>query len=114
MPLLRTISLDTGTCIQAFRNAVRFRDRRCIITGQEARASNDVWRGLEAAHIFPLAYEQHWTDNNYCRWVSIIPDIGGPINSVQNGLLLRSDVHQLFDFYDFSVNLDVSLSYTFL
>ncbi|KAL9099258.1 MAG: hypothetical protein Q9163_005223, partial [Psora crenata] len=28
------------------------------------------------------------------------------INSKQNGLLLRSDVHQLFDTYDFSINPD--------
>jgi hypothetical protein len=89
-------------------NAVRLRDRRCVITGEEVvNAHLDNWLGFEAAHIFPLAYERHWTDYNYGRWISIIPDTGGCINSVQNGLLLRSDIHQLFDFYDFSINPDV-------
>jgi hypothetical protein len=31
------------------------------------------------------------------------------INSIQNGLLLRSDVHDLFDAYEFGVNPDVSV-----
>lgn len=32
------------------------------------------------------------------------------INSLQNGFLLKPDVHQLFDQYLISVNLDVSSS----
>ncbi|KAF4627753.1 hypothetical protein G7Y89_g10400 [Cudoniella acicularis] len=103
--LSRALSLQTGTRVQAFRDAIRLRDRRCIITGEEY-LDDDNWRGFEAAHIFPLAYEQYWTDHNYSRWISIIPDRGGTINSIQNGLLLRSDLHQLFDFYDFSINPD--------
>ncbi|KAH8652734.1 HNH endonuclease-domain-containing protein [Tricladium varicosporioides] len=98
------MSLQTGSRVQAFRGAVRLRDRRCVITGEEVIA--DYWRGFEAAHIFPLAYEQYWTDHDYGRWISIIPDKGGTINSIQNGLLLRSDIHQLFDFYEFSINPD--------
>jgi hypothetical protein len=31
----------------------------------------------------------------------------GFINSVQNGLLLRSDIHQLFHGHDVSINPDV-------
>jgi HNH endonuclease len=97
-----------GTCVQAFRDAVRLRDQRCVITGEEVVTAHlDNWLGFEAAHIFPPAYERHWTDYNYGRWISIIPDTGGCINSVQNGLLLRSDIHQLFDSYDFSINPDV-------
>jgi hypothetical protein len=104
--LSRALSLQTGTRVEAFRDAVRLRDRRCVITGEEY-LDDDNWRGFEAAHIFPLAYEQYWTEQNYGRWISIIPDKGGTINSIQNGLLLRSDIHQLFDFYDFSINPDV-------
>jgi hypothetical protein len=107
-PLLRTISLQSGTRVQAFTDAVRSRDRRCVITGREY-FGNDDWWGFEAAHIFPLAYEQHWTDYNYSRWISIIPERGGTINSVQNGLLLRSDIHQGFDTYKFSINPDVCI-----
>ena len=67
----------------------------------------DLWPGLEAAHIFPLAYEEIWMDHNYGRWILNIPDRGGTINSVQNGLLLRGDIHQGFDMYKFSINPDV-------
>ncbi|KAE8447801.1 hypothetical protein EG329_010195 [Mollisiaceae sp. DMI_Dod_QoI] len=106
-PLLRTISLQSGFRVKAFTNAVRSRDRRCVITGMEyLDDDDDDWWGFEAAHIFPLAYEQHWKDSNYSRWISITPERGGTINSIQNGLLLRSDIHQGFDTYKFSINPD--------
>ncbi|TAQ89539.1 hypothetical protein B7494_g2107 [Chlorociboria aeruginascens] len=104
-PLLRTISLGTGTRIQAFRDGVRSRDKRCVITGEEY-TKDEEWAGFEAAHIFPLAYEQYWTSQNFGRWITMIPSNGGTINSVQNGLLLRSDIHQLFDLYLISINPD--------
>ena len=114
-PLLRTISLQTGTRVQAFTDAVRSRDRRCVITGQVViDAEYDDWWGFEAAHIFPLAYEQHWCEHNYCGWISTPLNReeinGGTINSVQNGLLLRKDIHQGFDMYKFSINPDVSMN----
>jgi hypothetical protein len=95
----------------SFRDAVRERDRRCIITGEAAlRADYGIWRGFEAAHIFPLAYEQHWKDYNYSRWITIPDADGGNTNSIQNGMLLRGDVHALFDGYDISINPDVCLT----
>jgi hypothetical protein len=110
--LLRTISLQSGTRVRAFTDAVRSRDRRCVITGEEY-LNDDEWWGLEAVHIFPLAYEQHWKEHNYDRWISIPPGgeeiKGGTINSVQNGLLLDSAVHQGFDMYKFSINPDVCI-----
>jgi hypothetical protein len=70
-----------------------------------------MWIGFKAAHIFPLAYEQHWIDYNYGRWISTPLNgeqiKGGAINSVENGLLLDSTLHDLFDFYCFSINPDV-------
>ena len=108
--LCRALSLQTGTRVQAFRDAVRLRDRRCVITGREY-VDDDNWRGFEAAHIFPLAYEHHWIEHNYSRWISTPPNReeiqGAKINSVQNRILLRSDIHQLFDFYDISINPDI-------
>jgi predicted restriction endonuclease len=96
--------------VHAFRNAVRLRDRRCIITGKVALgAQYGTWRGFEAAHIFPLAYEEHWRNNNFARWISIPPITGGTINSIQNGMLLRSDIHELFDSFAFSINPDVRI-----
>lgn len=65
------------------------------------------WLGFEAAHIFPLAYEQHWKEQNFSRWINIPASNGDNINSKQNGLLLRSDIHQLFDLYRVSINPEV-------
>ncbi|KAH8674455.1 HNH endonuclease-domain-containing protein [Tricladium varicosporioides] len=110
-PLTRTVSQQTGTRVQAFRDAVRSRDRRCVVSGiSAAGARYDVWRGFEAAHIFPLAFEGLWNDYNYGRWIENPLNgeniQGGKINSVQNGLLLRSGIHQEFDMYGFSINPD--------
>lgn len=102
--MTRTISLESGTRHESFCNAVRARDDRCIITGQEVL---DDWIGFEAAHVFPLAYESHWNEQNYSRWISVPPSTGGTINSVQNGLLLRTDIHERFNNYAFSFNPDV-------
>ncbi|KAH0556717.1 hypothetical protein GP486_005493 [Trichoglossum hirsutum] len=105
--LVRTVSLASGSRVAGFRDAVRARDRRCVITGTEALSADyGIWRGFEAAHIFPLALEHHWTDNVYSRWITVPASSGGSINSVQNGMLLRSDIHTLFDGYDISINPD--------
>ena len=65
------------------------------------------YEGFQAAHIFPLGLEDYWISEGYERWVTIEPVKGGKINSVQNGLLLASDIHQLFDAYHISINPDV-------
>lgn len=70
-------------------------------------ADINQWLGFEAAHIFPLAYEQHWKDQKLSRWINIPASNGDNINSKQNGLLLRSDIHQLFDLYHVSINPEV-------
>lgn len=104
--LVRTISLSGATCHDSFRKAVRARDGKCVVTKQVAAdADRDIWWGFHAAHLFPLAYHVHWKDENYSRWITT--DALDPINSVQNGILLRSDIHQLFDNYAFSINPDV-------
>ena len=103
--------MASGTLVAPFRDAVRERDGRCVITGRRALSVRGAWTGFEAAHIFPLAYEGHWKDHNYSRWITIQPVTGGSINSMQNGMLLRSDIHQLFDSYDVSINPDVWIPY---
>ena len=69
--LVRTIS-STGTRV-AFRDAVRERDGRWVIAGEEAETDYGDWCGFEAAHIFPLAYEEHWETHNYGRWITVPP-----------------------------------------
>jgi hypothetical protein len=110
VPLFRVQSQGSGTRIPAFGNAVRLRDNRCIVTQEEVPYTPDPnWSGFEAAHIFPLAHQTHWVNQNYGRWITVPSTTGGSINSVQNGLLLRADIHQHFDGYFFSINPDVCI-----
>ena len=106
--LVRTVSHASGSRDAAFPDAVRSRDRQCIISGLPVPTLGgvDFWGGFEAARIFPLAYYDHWKDHNYSRWITIQPTKGESINSVQNGMLLDSGIHQLFDAYDISINPD--------
>ncbi|KAG0638812.1 hypothetical protein HOY80DRAFT_905765 [Tuber brumale] len=109
VPLTRVPLLLSGTRVMSFRNAVRARDWRCVITGRPAVLGHvGRWRGFEATHIFPLAYEKQWSDCNYSRFITIPPaiDSHGSIKSVQNGILLTSDMQQFFDSYDLAINPD--------
>ena len=101
--------MTTGTRHRAFRDRVRLRDRRCVITKKEVvTARHGFWGGFEATHIFPIAYQATWDKQNFSRWINIpAANDQHPINSVQNGLLLRSDIHQRFDTFHVSINPDV-------
>ncbi|PUU75871.1 hypothetical protein B9Z19DRAFT_1089387 [Tuber borchii] len=108
-PLLRTISLHTGTRVESFIHSVRDRDRRCIITGRSAvMAGVSFWENFEAVHVFPLAYEENWNNDNFSQWITVPPDSEshGTINSVQNGMLLTLDMHAMFESYQISINPD--------
>ena len=112
--LLRTISRASGTRVRAFEDAVRARDNGCVVSGRLVQTMNNhrFFEGFEAAHVFPLAYEGHWQDHKYAKWITQVPEVGGTINSVQNGLLLSNEVHQLFDTYCLSINPDVRDTYS--
>ncbi|KAG0126306.1 hypothetical protein HOY82DRAFT_472900, partial [Tuber indicum] len=55
--VLRRTGLGTRYRSISFPNAVRERDKRCIITGRQARLANfGNWNTFHACHIFPLAF----------------------------------------------------------
>ncbi|KAG0133141.1 HNH endonuclease-domain-containing protein [Tuber indicum] len=94
-----------------FHHEISNRDRKCVISGivnPESSIEAGNWTGFEAAHIFPLEHESYWIQYDYGRWITDIDDASGSskINSSQNGILLRADVHQLFNQYLISVNPD--------
>lgn len=66
---------------------------------------------FQAAHIFPQAREPEWRQRDFDNLVTDTASeqyIGSTkIHSAQNGLLLRSDIHALFDDYAVAVNPDV-------
>jgi HNH endonuclease len=100
-----------------FCNRIRTRDRKCVISGEVNDAAPwGNWAGFEAAHIFSLEHESLWIQYNYGRGITNIDSVVGSskINSIQNGLLLRGDLHTRFDQYLFSINPDVSIPNTCL
>ena len=109
VPLLRALSLHSGTRIKSFRDAVRERDCRCIISDMDVLRSDRRWSCFEVAHIFPLAYEDLWNKSKYSSWTTAPPanESDGSIHSVQNGMLLTRNMHAFFDAYDVSINPDV-------
>ena len=100
------IALQPGSRSKSFRDAVRERDRRCILTGRMALYE---WTTFEATHIFPLAYEGHWNELKCNEWITLPPaaESDGSINSPQNGILLGLDEHLLFKSFSVSINPDV-------
>ncbi|KAK9242405.1 HNH endonuclease-domain-containing protein [Lipomyces tetrasporus] len=106
--IARSFSRTVSTRDSRFRQQVRSRDRKCVITGliNPAAYRND-WTSFEAAHIFPLAHEELFMRLNYPQYVtnrSEESDTG--INSCQNGLLMRSHIHKQFDSFSFAVDPD--------
>jgi HNH endonuclease len=96
----------------AFRDGVRARDGRCVISGQfNAMAQYDRWDGFQSAHVFPLHLENLWVQFDYGRWITNMDGETGTtkINFIQNGLLMKSDMHTCFDQYLIGINPDVSI-----
>ena len=66
--ITRAISTNTGTRLQSFCGSVRLRDRRCIITGEEAiDAEYNDWVGFQVAHIVSLAFQGYWDQHDFSR-----------------------------------------------
>ncbi|KAK9235406.1 hypothetical protein V1525DRAFT_348412 [Lipomyces kononenkoae] len=99
-------SLSASGRVRSFPAAVRDRDRRCVITGIPVSQREPLLRRrtiYDAAHIFPLDLESTFHNYNFGELV-VLDERDGNVNSPQNGLLLRMDVHRLFDQYEISIN----------
>lgn len=95
--------MSSTATTESFRNQVRHRDRRCVITGQVNLAAQvEMWDGFKAAHIFRRALNDIFRDHGFSQLITY--HRSDPINSPQNGLLLRSDIHELWDDYSLAVN----------
>ena len=106
--LHRATSYNVSGRDDNFRNGIRARDGKCVISGVTNK-SLAGWAYFEAAHIFPLELESFWIEFNYGRWID--DDAGvSSINSCRNGFLLQSTVHRGFDQYLIAVNPDVRTS----
>jgi hypothetical protein len=93
-----------------FRDGVRARDKKCVISGlPNPLIPANMWVAFETTHVFPLASEGIWQEFDYGRYITNMDDAVGisKMNSTQNGLLMTSTMHKLFDQYLFSINPDV-------
>lgn len=96
-----TPSRNTGT-----RIAVRMRDKCCLITGQAAvkRARGGNFTGLEVAHIYPLmgVGVPEWTATlSASARAQVLTRQAA--DRPHNAMLLRADIHSLFDDYQWSI-----------
>ncbi|KAJ8100800.1 HNH endonuclease-domain-containing protein [Lipomyces tetrasporus] len=108
--ITRILSQTVSGRDEAFRQRVRERDRKCVITGvanpDRLVALND-WSSYHAAHIFPLSGEDWFIRNSFSRWsTNRAGERDTGINSCQNGLLMLSHIHEKFDNFSISINPD--------
>ncbi|KAJ7851959.1 hypothetical protein B0H14DRAFT_2760858 [Mycena olivaceomarginata] len=88
---------------EAVRMHVRARDRRCRVTGATApsRPRGTNYKGMQVAHIYPLGYWQN-AQRLLSHGTMQILDFSNAKGDVdQNAVLMRSDVHDQFDDYQF-------------
>ncbi|KAK9482525.1 hypothetical protein V1527DRAFT_522000 [Lipomyces starkeyi] len=108
--ITRVLSYTVSGRDELFRRRVRERDGKCVITcvvNTKRKVDVNDWSTFHTAHIFPLSGEQLFIQNGYPRWITNREDEHDTgINSCQNRLLMQSNVHELFDNFSFSVNVD--------
>jgi hypothetical protein len=112
--VLRLITHSDSGREDSFRDGIRARDGKCVLSGIVNQGSAfNIWSGFKAAHIFPLRSESYWNEANFGRWITDMDNMTGVsrINSCQNGFILESAIHDDFDNYLVSVNPDVSESH---
>lgn len=87
-----------------------------MVSGAVNRNAPYRWTTWEEAHIFPPEKTSLWIESNFSRWITDMDHANevSKISSLQNGLLLKSDIRQLFDQYLLSVDPDVSASLRFV
>ncbi|KAK9316877.1 hypothetical protein V1522DRAFT_434347 [Lipomyces starkeyi] len=115
-----TISITDEPCItrvlsrtitgrdEAIRAQVREKDGKCVITGVvNTQAYRNRWTAFQVAHSVPLSSEDYFVQSGFSRRITNRKDERDTgINSCQNGLLMQSGIHALFDDFGFSVNPD--------
>lgn len=94
-----------------FRAGLRARDGGCVVSDTyNTDAENGVWAGFQACHIWPLENGGEWLAQGAYRWITDSDGIdhAAKMNSLQNGMVMRADLHNLFDQYFLAINPEVS------
>ncbi|KAH8812942.1 hypothetical protein F5884DRAFT_319047 [Xylogone sp. PMI_703] len=94
-----------------FRDGLRDRDGKCVISGEIDSFDDDPYLGLEAVHIYPVSKVVEW-NGQQCRqrWITDTTpanQIGlSGLYSLQNGLLLECGLHKKWDSFGIGVDPD--------
>lgn len=92
-----------------FRDAVRNRDEGCAISNAVNPGKwRNRWGGLQAAHVFPLERGSEFQAMGGDRWITDGESLAQKLNSAQNGMILDSAIHSLFDSFSIAIDVDVS------
>ncbi|KAF8337655.1 hypothetical protein F5887DRAFT_1137796 [Amanita rubescens] len=96
------VPLREDSDISTFQQHVRDRDTCCLICGLEVEER--LFVRFRETHIFPPAHESEWIDKGFPNLITDtapLSELGGAskIDSVQNGILLRSDLHNAWSDY---------------
>ncbi|GBE89982.1 hypothetical protein SCP_1800040 [Sparassis crispa] len=100
---------NTAAITEHYRRRVRERDPCCLIS--RLRVSAGDYSRHKEAHIFPCAHIDDWIKQGFPGYITDPAppsQVGGPtkIDSIQNIILLRGDLHDAWDNYMFGVNPD--------
>ena len=105
--------LETGTQDGSFCDAVRRKDRRCIITDDPVRVAHaGRWRSFDSCQVFPLAYKGKWKEIGYVSLSDPLTNKsdGYCIHSVSGGILLNCTIHRYFNAYKMTINPDIGMA----
>ncbi|KAH8984125.1 hypothetical protein EDB92DRAFT_1502550 [Lactarius akahatsu] len=96
---------NTPAPVSSYHARGRARDGKCLITGLQTQ----TYSRLKVAHIFPRAHNAEWIRKGYPSKITDTADevvMGGPtkIDSVQNVITMRSDLHGAWDNYEIGVD----------
>lgn len=107
----RLSSHNTAAMGTRFEHEIRARDRKCVVSGRsnsEIHIQLEMWVGYDATYIIPPEHEGLWIQSDNGQWIKNMDNVTGSlkINSAQNGFLLNSCAHEMFNQYLIAVNPD--------
>ncbi|KAH9051295.1 hypothetical protein EDB83DRAFT_1301064 [Lactarius deliciosus] len=96
---------NTPAPVSSYHARGRARDGKCLITGLQTQ----TYSRLKVVHIFPRAHDAEWLRKGYPSKITDTADevvMGGltKIDSVQNVITMRSDLHEAWDNYELGVD----------
>lgn len=103
----------TSSSTSTFRGPIRLRDAGCVLRNTRVNPLKDprtAYSGYECAHIVPRSLlAEVWLPRGFYHHITNLEDKSptAKINSDQNGIMLSSDLHAMFDAWKIGIDVDV-------